>query len=137
MLVETKFNKHQIYGILKTYHWKVKEIKRIDYELSKTDFSGVQQWGIEATLPHAVGIVGKALENEIIRRSNKSERLLKYIEEINFINGKMENINDEREKVVLDCLLDGLTLTAISKHLGVGRTFVADMRDDIVDKLAK
>lgn len=137
MIVATKFNKHQIYGILKNYFWMVKEIQRIDYELSKTDFTGTAQYGIEATLPKAQGIVGKALENEILRRSKKSERLMDYIEKVNYINEHMGNITDEKEKVILDCLLDGMSLTAISKHLGMSRKQVTEIRDDIVDKLSR
>lgn len=137
MTVATKFNKHHIYGILKNYFWMVKEIQRIDYELSKTDFTGTAQYGVEATLPKAQGIVGKALENEILRRSKKSERLMDYIEKVNYINEHMGNITDEKEKVILDCLLDGLSLTGISKHLGMSRKQVTEIRDDIVDKLSR
>lgn len=129
--------KFRIYGILKDYFWMLREIQRIDRELQKTDFAGTAQYGIEATLPHAVGIVGRALENEVIRRDNKSKRLHKYIEEVTFINQHMGAITDEKEKVVLDCLLDGLSLTAISKHLGVSRVQVTGIRNDIVDKLAR
>jgi DNA-binding NarL/FixJ family response regulator len=137
MTTATKLNKHQIYGVLKNYHWMVKEIQRIDKYLSETDFNGCAQYGIEATLPKPQGIVGKALENEIIRRTNKSKRLYKYIEEVNYINERLHLITDEKEKVVLDCLLDGLSLTAVSRHLGISRQQVTDIRDNIVDKLAK
>ncbi|MET3700143.1 hypothetical protein SAMN05877753_1202 [Bacillus oleivorans] len=133
----TKFNKHQIYGILKNYHWMVKEIQRIDHYLSETDFRGAAQYGIEATLPKAQGVVGKALENEVIRRVNKSKRLQKYIEEVNFINERIPSITDEKEKVVLDCLLDGMSLTGISKHMGISRMQITTIRDDVVDKLAR
>jgi DNA-binding NarL/FixJ family response regulator len=131
------YNKFQIYGILKDYHWMLHEIKRIDNYLRGTDFSGTAQYGIEATLPHAIGIVGRALENEVIRRNKKSESMIEYAKKVNFINERMNRITDEREKVVLDCLLDGLSITAISKHMGIGRTRVTEIRDGIVDKLAK
>lgn len=137
MTVATKYNKFEIYNILRNYFWMVREIKRIDEYLEDTDFSGTAQYGIEATLPKAQGIVGKALENEIIRRAKKSKRLLEYIEKVNFINERTERIKDEKEKVVLDCLLDGLSLTAISKHLGISRQQVTDIRDNMVDRLAK
>jgi hypothetical protein len=113
------YNKFQIYGILKDYFWMLREIQRIDKELMKTDFRGTAVYGIEATLPHAVGIIGRALENEVIRRNKKSERLmLEYISKVNFINEKMDKVTDEKEKVVLDCLLDGMDISAIAQHLG-------------------
>jgi DNA-directed RNA polymerase specialized sigma subunit len=131
------YNKFQIYGILKDYYWMIREIQKIDRELQKTDFSGVAQYGIEVTLPHAVGIVGRAIENEIVRRSKKSERMLEYAKKVNFINERINNITDEKEKVVLDCLMDGLSLTAISKHMGMSRQLVTTIRDKLVENLAK
>jgi hypothetical protein len=129
------YNKFQIYGILKDYHWMLREIKRIDYELSKTDFQGVAQYGVEATLPHAVGIVGRALENEIVRRSKKSERLYEYVEKVNFINGRLGKVQDEKLKVTMDCMLDGMSMVQIGKHLGLSRRRVHELRDEIVNKL--
>lgn len=137
MTTAITFSKHQIYGILRDYHWMVNEIKRIDKELQETDFKGTAQYGIEATMPRPQGIVGKALENEVIRRVEKSKRLNKYIEEVIFINQHIPNITNEKEKVILDCLLDGMSLTAVSKHLGVSRRLVTKIRDDIVEKLAR
>ena len=129
------FNKHQIYGILKDYHWKLREIIQLEKDLQKTDFSGVAQYGIEATLPNGKGIVGKAIENEIIRRSNKSERIVDYAKEVNFINENMHKVKDEKQKVVLDCMLDGFSISAIAHHMQTNRKFIHKMIDDIVDCL--
>jgi len=131
----TKLNKYQIYNLLKNYHWMVKEIKRIDQYLNETDFKGTAQYGLEATLPKPQGIVGKALENEVIRRTMKSKRMNRYIHEVNFLNERIHVITDEREKVVLDCLLDGMGTTAIGHHLQTTRKQVNDIRENIVKKL--
>lgn len=113
----------------------LREIQRIDKELSITDFTGVAQYGVEATLPHAVGIVGRALENEIVRRNDKSVRLYKYIEEVNYINEHKGSITDEKEKVILDCLLDGVSITSIALLFKTNRKQIHKMIDNIVDKL--
>jgi DNA-binding NarL/FixJ family response regulator len=131
------YNKFQIYGILKDYFWMLREIQRIDKELMKTDFRGTAQYGIEATLPHAIGIVGRAIENEVIRRNKKSERLMEYISKVNFINEKIDKVTVEKEKVVLDCLLDGMDISAIAHHLRISRKQVHILRDIIVTKLAE
>lgn len=131
------YNKFQIYGILKDYNWMLREIQRIDRELLKTDFHGTAQYGIEATLPHAVGIVGKALENEVIRRTEKSDRLIDYVNKVNFINDNHHKVTDEKEKVVLDCLLDGMDMSAIAHHLRISRKQTHKLRDDIVNRLAE
>lgn len=115
----------------------VNEIRKINYELSKTDFKGTSQYGIQATLPTGKGLVSKALESEVIRRNDKSERMIDFANKVVFINDRRDRITDEKEKIVLDCLLDGLSLTATSKHMGISRSMVTDIRDNIVDKLAK
>jgi DNA-directed RNA polymerase specialized sigma24 family protein len=137
MMTTTKLNNYQIYDILKSYHWKIREIKRIDEHLEETDFKGVAQYGIEATLPTGKGVVGRALENEIIRRDKKSKRLMNYIEEVNFINDHLDKIKDEKEKVVLDCMLDGMSITAISKHMGISRRHVHKLQDKLVETLGE
>jgi hypothetical protein len=131
------YNKHQVYGILKNYFWMLREIQRIDSELSRTDFKGVAQYGISATLPTGKGLVGKTLENEIVRRNLKSERLLNYIDQVNFINDNMDKVTDEKEKVILDCLLDGLSISAISRHLGTNRKQINVQVDNIINSLVE
>lgn len=135
--VAVKYNKFQIYEVLKNYHWMVKEINRIDQYLNETDFNGCAQYGIEATMPKASGTVGRALENEVARRMKKAKRLNEYIDKVNFVNERIDRIKNEKEKVVLDCLLDGLSLTAVSKHLGISRQQVTDLRDNLVNRLAE
>jgi DNA-binding NarL/FixJ family response regulator len=138
MTVATKtYNKHQLYGILKNYFWMINEIKRLDAELKKTDFKGVSQYGMSASLPTGKGIVSKALENEIVRRNEKRERLNDYIYKVNYLNDHRSKITDEREKVVLDCILDGMSLAAIARHLGTYRKQINMIQDDIVSKISE
>lgn len=137
MTVMTNYNKHQVYGILKNYFWMVNEIQKIDYELSKVEFKGTAQYGMSAAMPTGKGTVGKALENEVIRRSKKSERMYDYSDKVNYLHERIPRISDEKEKVVLDCMLDGMSLTAISHHLKVSRKQVHVMRDSIVDQLVE
>jgi hypothetical protein len=135
MTITATYNKHQVYGILKNYYWMLREIQRINSELSRTDFKGVAQYGTSASLPTGQGLVSKTLENEVVRRTLKSERMIDYIDKVNFINANMYKVTDEKEKVILDCLLDGLTISAISKHLGTNRKQVNIQVDNIISCL--
>jgi DNA-binding NarL/FixJ family response regulator len=131
------YNKYQIYGILRDYRMMVNQIMLLNHELNRTDFKGVAQYGTESTLPTGQGIVSKALESEVIRRSEKSERMIDYANKVQFINQNRHKITDEREKVVLDCLLDGMTLNAIARHLGSYRNQISKIQDSIVDKIVE
>jgi helix-turn-helix protein len=137
MTTAIKLNKFQIYTLLKDYHWMIKEIKRIQTLLDETDFKGTSQYGVEATLPKAQGNNSDPLFIEIHRRDKKYKRLNEYIQKIKFIEERLERITDEKEKVVLDCLLDGMSMVSIANHLGITRKHAHDIRDRIVDKLAE
>lgn len=130
-------SKHQLYGLLKSYHWKIKEIKRMKEELDDTEFTGTAGYGIEATMPSAKGGISRALETEVLRRCKKQKRLRGYVDEVNYINSRTDLIQDERQKAILDCMLDGMSMTAIAKHLKMSRTWVNKVQDEIVEILGE
>jgi|SRR5690625_3119791 len=125
------FNRHEIYGILRDYHWLVKEIERIKSELNITESVGVASYSDE---PRGSG-VSNPIESEVIRREKKYDRMKKYLSRVDFINEKATNITDEREKVILDCILDGMRMSAIANHLNISRHTANQIRDMIVVKL--
>jgi uncharacterized protein YjiK len=137
MIAEKTYNKHQIYGILRDYRMMVNQIQLLSYELSNTGFKGVAQYGSSAGMPTGQGIVSKALESEVMRRNDKSERMIDYANKVKYINDNRHKVTDEREKVVLDCLLDGMTLNAIARHLGSYRNQISKIQDSIVDQIVK
>jgi DNA-binding NarL/FixJ family response regulator len=124
-----------LYDILKNYHWMIKEIQRLSDILEDTEFNGTAQYGLEATLPKAKGNINQAIVSEVTRRTEKSERLQDYVCYVSFINENKHKIKNERERVVLDCLLDGMSLTAISRHLNMSRQHITDLRERIMDIL--
>ena len=135
-MIGAEYTENTIFNVLSDYHWMIKEIKRIDELLDDTEFSGVAQYGIEATLPKPQGGLTKdAMANEIARRDKKMARRLKMVQKVEFVQKRIERIQDEREKVVLDCLLDGMSINAISHHMGLTRRHINNLRQNIVKKL--
>lgn len=127
-----KFNRHEIYIILRDYHWLVKEVERIKAELNITESVGVASYSDE---PRGDSGPSNPIESEVIRREKKYDRMQRYLKRVNFINEKSVNITDEREKVILDCLLDGMRMSAVAKHLNISRHTANQIRDIIVVKL--
>lgn len=130
-----KYNKFQIHEIINGYFWMIKEVQRVSEEIEDIDSIVMNEFGVEAILPKQKGIVTKAVESEVVRNYSKLQRVYEYSNQINFINEQSKNITDEKEKVVLDCILDGMSITNISKHLGLSRTTVTEIRNNIVDIL--
>lgn len=128
-----QITENTIYEILSNYFWMIKEIERLDEILKGTEFAGVAQYGIEATMPKPQGGLTKdAIANEIARRDKKMARRLRLVSKVEYIQKRIERVQDEREKVVLDCLLDGMSINAISNHLGLTRRHINNLRRNIV-----
>ncbi|WP_409276383.1 DNA-binding response regulator (plasmid) [Neobacillus sp. SCS-31] len=120
-VAEKKINKYQIYNILKNYHWMNKEVKRIEEELYQLNNTNITE----------------TAEGKMRIRDTKRTRLLEYLEMINFIDKRAPVIVGIKESAILDCLLDGMSVTAVARHFGMSRAQAHRIRDDIVDKLAE
>lgn len=137
-MVETKqgYTEKDIKHILSNYHWMIKEVKRINELLDDPDVNVTSKYGTEAGMPRAKGVGADALSNEVVRRSKKFERKKRLVDKIKFIQERMYLITSEREKVVLDCLLDGMSIGAISNHMGLSRKHIERLRESIVVKMS-
>lgn len=130
-----KVSKHKLYEMITLYHKKQREIEKLNVQLQSVGTKGTAQYGIEATLPKGGG-VGDPTQAEALRRIMKQERIKEYSEDNLYIVKRMNRITDETERMVLDCLLDGMSIVATGKHLAVSREHVHKLRDKIVNKLA-
>jgi hypothetical protein len=129
-------NKQQMERTLKDYHWMIREIKR-QQDILNEDIGTrvVAVSGLESTLPKAKGIVGNPVVKEVIRREQKSSWLMKLEKKVLFIQERLPAVDEPREKAVLECMLDGMTISAISKHMGLSRKHIYSIRDSIIDKM--
>ncbi|MDN4609137.1 LuxR C-terminal-related transcriptional regulator [Sporosarcina highlanderae] len=132
-MTKTKpFSRHEIYGILRDYHWLVREISRIKSDLNITESVGVASYSDE---PRGNSGPSNPVQAEVERRDKKYDRMAKYLARVDYINRQSKNITDEREKVILDCILDGMKMSAIADHLNISRHTANQIRDIIVVKL--
>ena len=129
-------NAKEVAEALKNYHWMINEIARSRGILAEDWFRGIAQYGIEATLPKASGFSGDAIANEVIRRETKSKRVMRLEAKVKHIQDRLYLLQDDMEKVVVDCLLDGMSVTAISKHMGLSRQYIHTTINNIANTLA-
>ncbi len=129
-------NEKQVEEALKDYHWIINEIKRQRELLEDAETSVVAQSGIESTLPKALGEISDPVAREVIRRDKKFSWVNKLEKKVLFIQGRVYLIKNEREKAVLECMLDGLSMIAISKHMGLSERHIYRLRTNIVQKMS-
>ncbi|MFS0776244.1 hypothetical protein ABC255_09580 [Neobacillus sp. 3P2-tot-E-2] len=129
------YNKHDVYKIISDYPLMLKIIREVGE--TEVEFRGTAQYGVEATLPKAQGVVGKALEMEVIRRNDRNKRLFDYLNKVKWINKNRNKLTDKRDIEILDYLLDGTSMLKVSKIIGVSPQWLDKLRNDIVDKLCE
>ncbi|MYL45041.1 DNA-binding response regulator [Virgibacillus halodenitrificans] len=129
-------NKKQIENALRDYAWMINEIKRQRELLDDVGDNIVAQSGIDSAMPKAQGNTSDPVAMEVIRREKSTKWVEKLEEKVLFIQERIPVITDEREKAVLECMLDGMSMVAIGRHMGFSRSHIYQLRDSIVDKIA-
>ncbi|GIO25178.1 DNA-binding response regulator [Oceanobacillus sp. J11TS1] len=129
-------NSKQIEETLRDYSWMLNEIKRQRQLMDYTGGNLVAQSGIESTMPKAQGGTSDPVALEVVRRDKASRWLQKLEEKVLFIQKRMSIITDEREKAVLECMLDGMSMSAIGHHMGLSRRHIYNIKESIVNRIS-
>jgi len=127
-------DKKEIEWTLHNYHWMIKEIQRLrEYLAEYGEGVAIKIDG----LPKGKGKPGDPLFMEVARRERYAKRLTHLEKKVRYIQDRIDVITDDRERTVLDCLLDGLTVVEISHHMRLSRKHVHRIKEDIVRKMAE
>ncbi len=129
-------NKREIENALRDYKWMINEIKRQRELLDDAGSNLTAKYGIEAAMPKAKGATSDPVAQEVIRREKKSKWVHKLEQKVTFIQKRIPVIKNERERAVLECLLDGMSMRAISNHMGLSERHIFRIRDSIVNQMA-
>ena len=127
--------RREIEQALRDYHWMVKEIARLREVLNDAGEGLVRRYGTEGSKP--TGKVSDPVYMEAVRRERQWRRVEKLEAKVRLVQERLDAITDEREKTVLDCMLDGMSVLAISRHMGLSRRHIHRLKDSIVDKMAQ
>src|SRR5690625_1599302 len=87
-------------------------------------------------MPKPQGETNDPVALEVIRRDKASRWVENLEEKVLFIQQRMHVITDEKEKAILECMLDGLSMVAIGKHMGLSRTHIYNLKESIVCQIA-
>lgn len=128
---------------LKNYHWMVKEIDRLVGYLNSVLTGGVgggggltAQYGIEATLPKGKGLKLSELKIPEEKFEKQVRRLQRLKQKVRSIDAAAEKITDEKERTVLECILEGERMNMIAIRVGISRQRLNEIKREIVKRLA-
>lgn len=122
----------EIENAIRNYHWLIKEIARLKGELgmignplmNKSEPGQARQ-----------GRPTNPTLNEVIRRETRLETLKKFQEKVEYVERNTLVITDDREMTVLNCLLDGMNISNISRHMGYSKRTIYSIKEEIVEKV--
>ncbi|MGE7121818.1 hypothetical protein ACQKIC_16500 [Peribacillus sp. NPDC046944] len=121
---------------IRDYNFMLREIARLNRLLNTPHF-GHQKltatYGIEATLPKGNGGISQA---ELRQLDIRERRLIKYEMIIEFLETATDLLEEEKQCVVYDCMIEGMRYTAIANHLGFSRDTIRKVKDDIIGNIA-
>lgn len=120
-------------SMITDYHWMVNAIKEMREEMvigAKT-----AQYGIEASLPKAVGGIGDPIMQEAIRRSKNNKRVADYEKKILEVQKLLEKVTGDREIQVLNWMLDGKSKRWIAKKMELSHTQIQNIKENILIKM--
>lgn len=129
--------KKEIANLLKDYRWMIYEIARQRGMADDIGENITAQYGIESVMPKPQGGSTDPVYIEVQRRVKKTKRIEKLEKKVKFIQERMDRIEGDREKAVLDCLLDGMSIIAISRHMGLSQRHIQRIRDEIVEQMSE
>lgn len=131
-----QMNKQEISAALKDYYWMINEIKRQRKMLENEVKSSITaQYGEESALPKPKGTNSDPVYREILRREKTHQWINRLQKKVLFIQEHVDCVRGERERAVLECLLDGMSVIAISRHMGLSERNIRAIRANIVDTM--
>ena len=121
----------EIESALRNYHWLIKEVVRLKYDLGMIGNPSANKGEIGPK----TGRPYNPTLNEVIRREHKQETLEKFESKINYVERNTEIITNDRELTVLNCLLDGMNINNISRHMGYSKRTIYSIKESIIEKI--
>lgn len=129
-------SKQQIKEDIAEYHWMIQTIalKRAEF-LDDTSQKLTATYGDEAGMPKAQGNHSDPLFFEVVRREKAYKSIKKMEDKVKFIQERMKLVDDPKQVLVLNKMLDGESMRSISRATGIPLTNVRRIRDEIANKI--
>ncbi|KIL80716.1 hypothetical protein [Bacillus badius] len=127
----------QVEEWIRDYNFMLREIARLNRLLNAVHggrSSLVAAYGDDAGMPKGSSGISQA---ELRQLDIRERRLLKYEAIVQYLDEVMGEIKDEKEKVVYDCMIEGLSYSRIAVHLGKSRDTIRKVKEGIIGKIVK
>ncbi len=139
MLIERpQLNRHQLDKAIKNYHANMSRYMRMKDEfesLKATASTG--KYGIEATMPKAIGKTSDPVYAHVQIRAARELRINKIKDELLMVQNLTSKVTGDIEQEVLYWLLEGMPFRWIGAKLNMSHTSVQRVRERVLDMMLK
>jgi len=138
---KTTVTKENLLQWIVDYSWIIESIEEARQPVAKIDNSSyigakTAMYGIEATLPKAIGGSSDPVFTEVQRRVySLNYRIKEYEQKIAEVQKRIPYVVGDREVEVLHRLLNGNSMRAIGKHMKLSSTTIFRVRNNILNQM--
>lgn len=133
---KTQLNRYQLDKAIKKYHDNMCKYMRMKDELnSLTVAASTAKYGIEATMPKAVGSTSDPVHAHVQIRAAREVRINKIKEELLMVQNLTDKVTGDIEQEVLFWLLEGMPFRWIGAKLNMSHTSVQRVRERVIDMM--
>src|SRR5690606_16462238 len=128
-------NRKEIHDAIFNYHWMIRLLINKKAEMTGVSQTLIAKYGIEGSLPKGKGSVSDPVFQEILRIERYERNTERIRKKVQMIQQHSKAITNIKEQLILDMLLDGMSLREIASKLDMSLTAVNRKKDEIVDKI--
>lgn len=134
----TQLNRYQLDKAIKNYHANMRRYMRMKDELeSLKATASTRKYGIEATMPKAIGKTRDPVYAHVQIRASREVRINKIKNELLLVQNLSDKVTGDIEQEVLFWLLEGMPFRWIDAKLNMSRTSVQRVRERVIDLMMK
>lgn len=122
---------------LKDYPWMVREIERLRGILEEAGSGLTGVYGLDGDMPKGKGGHADSVHREAQKREKYWNRMKQLEEKVTRIDSAAERLRDDRQRTILECLMEGQRMNRIAQHIGVSRQRLHELKLELVRLLAE
>lgn len=126
------YSTKQVLTLIKEYQKNVKAIAHLRKEYLESICGGnIAQYGIESSMPKAVGQTSDPVFKEVNRLLKQDKVIQRFENKVKYIQNRWDRVTDETQEVILSQVLSGTSYEYIAETMGISKQRVHQIINDI------
>ncbi|MDQ0299658.1 DNA-directed RNA polymerase specialized sigma subunit [Salibacterium salarium] len=119
---------------INNYYWMSRKVSQMEAEQFEAA-AQISQYGDDSTMPKPDEISDPTY-GEVQKKMRVEERNRRFLEKIKRLENAVSQLDDERERLIIEGCMDKVTLRATGQVLSISRQATFEIKESAVRKLA-